>query len=867
MRFFRKLRTLLHKNRLDADMADEMRMHVELQAERNLAAGMSPDEARYAAQRAFGGVEQIKERCRDQRGLVWLEHVGRDLRFAFASLRKNPAFTLAAVFTLVVGLGATTTIFTIIDAVVWRPLPYAEPGRLVTHWGFSPATLRIWEEEQAVVDRIETHRPRGMVLSSDTEPRQVMADAVSPGLFGLLGRMPALGHPFAEIHAETGNHRVAVVSHAFWQSHFGGDPAVVGRELVLDDEPYTVIGVMPRGFGFPRPNIALWLPLRRPQSDADQNERVEMIGRLRPGVSLAAAKEVAKSLNERLNQAHPQPRGWNVSLAGLDDSRVNPGPRKMMLMFLGAVGFVLLIACTNVANLLLVRAAVRQREFAMRVALGAGGGRLIQQVLTESLVLVAGGAAGGLLFAQWAVRTLWLAAPRELTFLTINEVRMDWRVFAFTTAVVAVVTLLCGALPALRVARTDANQAAGLGSRAATPSRRQQRWQHGFVIAQSALAFVLLVGAGLLMRGFLRLNAVDPGFDLRGLSALSIQLPVQRYPSAVHRQNFFEQLRERVAAVPGVTEMAFAVGIPPQSGGFGMSVEIEIEGRAPDKLGASEWLPFNKVDDDYFRTLRIPLLRGRGFGPQDVAGGPPSIIINDQMARRFWGDTDPIGQRVRFNPRQAWLTIVGVVGDVKAMNLSDQNGDLEYYRPVRQEGYGGYMTLAIRTAGEAEPALPAIRQQLLALDPKLPIASLATARALMAETLATPRFCLALMAVFAAVALFLAAIGLYGVMSYTVAQRTQEIGVRIALGGTPGDIVRVVAGRGLALTAIGLALGAVAAVPLTQFLETMLFEVSALDPATFATVAVLLASAGAGACWLPARRAAKVDPMAALRAE
>jgi putative ABC transport system permease protein len=488
-------------------------------------------------------------------------------------------------------------------------------------------------------------------------------------------------------------------------------------------------------------------------------------------------------------------------------------------------------------------------------------------VLTESVVLVMLGAVGGLLLAHWAVQAIWVVAPNALTFLTVNQVGLGWRVVVFATGLVALAAVICGLVPALRAARFDASQSLSGTSRNAMPTRSQRKWQQGFVIAQTALAFVLLVGAGLLLRGFVRLSAVSPGFGIENLSALTLSLPAKRYPSAAQRQDFYERLRERVSALPGVTETALAGGVPPSGSGVMFSVEIEVDGKAPQKIAPTEILPYNTVGDEYFRVMRIPLLRGRSFGAEDVSGGPPSIVINDRMALRFWAGADPIGQRIRFHPRMPWMTVVGVAGDVRARGLSDESGDLEYYQSLRQQGYSAYSTVIIRTAGDRRTLDLALRREVTALDPRLPITSLSSVESLMAETLAVPRFCLGLMLGFAGVALVLAAIGLYGVMSYTVTQRTQEIGVRIALGGRSGDIVTLVARRGLALTGVGLAIGIAAAGGLTRFLQTMLFEISPLDPMTFAGVAMLLGLVGALACWLPARRAAKVDPMVALRAE
>ena len=853
-------------------MTEEMRGHLEMQTQANRAAGMSRDDALYAARRQFGGVEQLKEQCRDERrrGWLWLEHFAQDFRYAACSLRRSPSFTLTAVLTLVLGLGATITIFTIVDAVVWQPLPYAEPHRLVEvdSWQFTGQTLRDWSDAQQVMDRVEPYQGRVMVLSGENEVGQYRLEAMSPGLPELLGRAPMLGRWFHPDEAEEGNQWVVLISHRFWQRQFGGDPAVLGQKLTLDDQAYTVIGVMPRDFGFRRPNTVGWIPLVRPTTEAALKQRVEFVARLRRGMELAAAHTAIKALNAHLDQSHPQPTKWGVALLPLEKARVNPQPRKMMVMTMGAVTFVLLIACANVANLLLVRATARQREFAVRAALGAGSGRLIRQVLTESLMLVTLGAGGGMLLALWAVQAIWRVTPNDFTFLTVNDVSISWRVVTFAVGLVGLAAVVCGLVPALRASHFDANQSLGGASRSAMPTRGQRKWQHGFVVAQTALAFVLLVGAGLLLRGFVRLNAVSPGFEIKHLSSLTLSLPSKRYGTPALRQDFYDRLRERVASLPGVTEATLAGGAPPSGSGFMGGVELEIEGQAPQKiLKGMELLPYNAVADDYFRVMRIPLVRGRAFDAQDAAGGIPAIVINDRMANRFWPGKDPIGQRVRFFPRQPWMTVVGVAGDVRARGPSDETGDLEFYQSIRQHGYSAYSTVIFRTFGEPGSLDNAIRAEVKLLDPRLPISVLTPVEAMMSQTLAVSRFSLGLMTGFAVVALLLAAIGLYGVMSYAVTQRTQEIGVRIALGGETGDIVRLVTRSGLVLTGIGLAVGILVAVGLTRLLETMLFEVSALDPATFNCVVAILALIGVIASYLPARRAARVDPIVALRAE
>jgi putative ABC transport system permease protein len=870
MKFLHQLRAFFRREKFEADMAEELRTHLDLQTQANLADGMGTDAARQAARRSFGGVEQIKERCRDQRSWLWLEQTLQDLRYAAGALRKNPAFSVAAILTLTFGIGATTAIFTLVDTILWRPLPYAASERLVIQSSsqrFDAVTLREWREAQSFLDRVETRSPGTRVLTGVGEASNVAVDALSPGVLELLGRGPAMGRLFSAEDAEPGSPPVAIVSDEFWRNELAGDPAAVGREIGLDDRRYTIVGVMPRGFKFIIRGAKIWVALTRATTEAQLHQAVSLFGRLRPGLSLAAARQATKDLNRQLDQAYPRPGGWQVDLASLGAVRALPVWENMMMLVLGAVGFVLLIACSNVANLLLARATVRRREFAVRLALGAGQGRLFRQVLTESLVLAIAGAAGGLFFAYGAVKLLWLFAPYQLTVTTMNEAALNWRALGLTGGLVGLAAVLCGMVPAWQAARSNANPARSAGARSATGGRSRQRWQAALVVAQTALAVVLLVGAGLLIRGFLRLHEVDPGFETKNLAALGLRLPASRYPSAASRQAFFEGLRERIASLPGVAETSLGTGVPPNAGFRAFGATVEVEGRTPVKMAAAESLPSTIVDDSYFQTLRIPVRRGRLFDSNDGPGTPPVIVINEPMARRFWPGGDPLGQRIRFDARQPWLTVVGVVGDVRAGGPRDEYGVLLSYRSLRQEGYGADETLAVRVTANARGMLPALKRVVAELDPRLAPDVIGTVDDMIAHTLEVPRYALIVMTLFAGAAILLATVGLYGVMSYTVAQRTVEIGIRMALGGSGRDIVLFVARRGLWLTGAGLLIGVGAAVGLTRFLGSQLFEISALDPVTFAGMSAVLGLAGALGCWLPARRAARVSPLEALRAE
>jgi putative ABC transport system permease protein len=809
-----------------------------------------------------------------------MESLWQDLRYGARVLFKQPGFMVAVVLTLALGIGTNTAIFSIIDAVIWRPLPFAQPDRLVTLWsetadgrssypGMTVETALEWHNHKQIFEQVEGYTNRSFVLTGGAEPEQLVAMGVSPGLFPLLGVRPQMGRSFIETDAEPGNNRIAIISHALWQKHFGADQSAIGKSLTLNDQPYTVVGVMPQSFVFPRPRFQLWVPLSlNPTTEAERQGRVEVLTRLRPGLTLPAAQTEARAVVQRLNQERPTRRGWGMQLHRLDETRINPGPRRAMLLLFGAVGFVLLIACANAANLLLARSAMRGREIAIRAALGAGRWRLVRQLLIESFILAALGGICGVLLAQIGVDLISKLAPQALTFLSINNFTIDRRVLIFTLTVSCLTGLICGLMPALKASRPDLNWALKGVTRTATADRPQQRLRQALIVAEVAISFVLLIGAGLMIRSFLRLSHVSPGFEIRNLLTLSLNLPSRLYPTIDHQRNFLAQVQQRIAAVPGVEGVTVATGIPPRGGGFSFNVEVEVEGRSIDKLDPKHFLPFNSVAPNYFQVLRIPFLRGRTFEPQDVPSTPRVIIINDQMANKYWPNDDPIGKRIRFYKESPWMTVVGVVGDVKAMGLSDENGGFEYYTSSTQDKQpGGQQTLVVRTLAEPASLAPAIKAQVWAIDNKQAFYTVSTAEEMLDESLAESRFYLLLMAIFAGSAIVLAALGLYGVISYTVTQRTSEIGIRIALGARPNDVLKLVIGQALALTLIGVGLGLAAAFWLTRLLSSLLFNISVTDPVTFVAIGFLMIIVALIACYLPARRAARVDPLVALRCD
>ncbi len=809
-----------------------------------------------------------------------MQTLWQDLRYGARMLLKHKGFTAVAVLTLALGIGINTAVFSVADAVLFRPLPFTEPQRLAEIYQQQPGSqtayqslrweaFQEWREQTEVFERVEAYSPRNFTLTGGREPETIPAPAVSPGLFAMLGVHPQLGRPFQPEEAQPGAGRVILLSDGFWRRYFGGDRAVIGKTLTLNDEPYTVVGVMPPKFKFPYRKFELWVPLAlTPLNELKRPNRFNVVGRLRAGVSLAEAQSRLDLVSAQLSAARPDPQGWGVKLAALDARRVNPGPRRALLSLLGAVALVMLLACANAANLLLSRAAARQGEVAIRLALGAGRWRLLRQMLTESVLLSSLAGAVGLLLAWWGVDLLTQFTPDELTFLSVNEISLDRRVLLFTLGLSLLTGIGFGLLPALKSTRPDLQQALKGGSRAASADRAQNRLRRSLVIAEIALSLVLLVGAGLMMRAFLRLSSVPPGFDPHNLIAAALSLPQQRYQTLAQEEDFFAQLKARMLAMPGVEAVTVAAGVPPQGGGITFGMDVEIEGHPPEAFDRKQMLPFSYVDSDYFQTLRIPLLQGRAFGAEDTVNAPPALIINEEMARYYWPSGSPVGQRLRISKTGKWYTVIGVTGDVNFGKPGFGYSKMEIYYPWSQETRrSGQRTLIVRTTGEANRLIPAVKGGIWTFDKDQPIYQINTVENLMSSALAEPRFYLLLLSAFACVTLLLVSLGIYGVVSYLVSQRRHEIGIRIALGAQTRDVLRLVLGDGMLLTAIGIGIGVLAALALGRWIRNLLYEQSATDPLTFIAVPLLLAGVALLACWIPARRAAKVDPVVVLRSE
>jgi predicted permease len=875
-RFLHRFRSLFRKGRLEREMERELRFHLEMEAEKNIGRGMSEEEAQLAARRSFGGVEQTKETYRDLVRFRPVEDLWQDLHYGARMLGKNPGFTVIAVLALALGIGANTAIFSVVNAVLLKPLPYHEPHGLVyiTHSGSSAHIHRFvhWQAESKAFDDLVLFEPGQISLTGRGEPERLDAVWATANLIPALGVAPQLGRAFTPEEDRPGGAPVVILSHAFWQRRFGGDPAIIGQSLTLDRESRQVIGVMPPDFKFiqkadvllPRALNVQW-ELQRATPGASYFIGY-FFGRLKPGFSVEQAQSELNSILLRLELDPLDPKDKKGEYPQV---RVTPlGERLVghlrwgLLVLFGAVAFVLLIACANVANLMLARAHVRQKEMAIRAAMGAGRGRLFRQMLTESLLLSLCGGINGLLLALLGVKALVPLIPDNLAHL--KEGSVDGRALGFTFIACLLTGVIAGIIPALQTSQIDLNESLKEGARSAALSKRKsaRRVSPALVVAELALTLALLVGAGLLIKSFLRLRAVEPGYNPDNLLTMIIPLYSARY-SLTQQRVFYQDLLRRIQSLPGVKDAA--IGVLPLAG-VGTVVDSPRENR-----GGGDTCCFN-VSADYFRTMGMRLRAGRGFTEWDNENAPPVIVINETHARRRFAGEDPIGKRIvyKWHPRREG-TIVGVVADVKRFGLESEGQDSEQYHSVLQDvsfsdGVGN-IHLVVRTAGDPMKLAPAVRQQVWAIDPNMPVVDVMSMEQRLAESVAPRRFQMLLFGAFAAVALVLAAVGVYGVISHSVSRRTHEIGIRIALGARPRDVLAMIIRQGMSLALLGVAIGLAAAFALARVMASFLFNVKATDPVTFAGISLLLLSVAFLAAYFPARRATRVDPMVALKHE
>jgi predicted permease len=874
------LRSMFRKNTVEQELGSELHFHIERQVEENIASGMTPQEARRAAMREFGGVEQVKEECRDTRRVNFFENVLADIHYGLRMLRKSPSFTFFAVAVLALGIAANSAIFSIADAVLIRPLPYADANRLVMVWedasafGFpkdtpAPGNFSDWKSRnQVFTDVAATSFGDAFNLIGTGAPEKLTGRSVTANLLSVLGATPELGRDFRPEDDVPGATRVAILSHGLWLRRFGGDPEILGKEILLNYEKCTIIGVMRRGFQFPDRDAELWTPARFTKEDLANHGShfLEVVARLKPGVSLKSANADLAVIAKEMEKEHPDSNAKLGAFAVPLREEFAGDVRPAILMLVGAVCFVLLIACANVANLLLSRATARRREMAMRLALGATRGRIVQQMLTESVLLAIFAGAAGLLLSMWGTRFLATLIPAGIAPMAGTGV--DARVLLFTLAVTLATGVLFGIIPASRVSHFHLTPSLKQGGGQSGVGSGGQKLRDALVICEVALAIVLLAGGALMIRSLQNLYHLDPGFRADHVLVAHTSLPYQKYKLFAQRSAFYDQVVANVERLPGVIAAGYTTWIPLTNPGGAMA--ITIEGK-PEPPPGQMFIPnVRMISKDYIAALRTKLIDGRLFEQGDGFGRPLVALINQTMAKNYWPGENAIGRRFkvgRYSEKNPWVMVVGIVGDVHQAGI-DLPARAEVYMPCEQEDKGyDPEYLAVRTSGDPMALAEAVRQQVWAVDKEQPVAGVMPLEDLVDDNLASRKMQASLLSGFAGLALLLVTLGIYAVLSFAVTQRTQEIGVRVALGAQPHDVLRMIFSQGFKLFLIGAAIGLAAAFALSRALVHLLFGVSAYDPASFASVTLLLAAVALLACYVPARRATRVDPLTALRYE
>ncbi len=874
------VRNLFHRERVDGDLDAELRAYVEALAADKMRRGLSHAEAVRAARLELGNMDGVKEEVRDVRMGASIELLRRDIAFGARALRKTPAFTVAAALALALGIGATTAILSVVNAVLLRPLPYADADRLtvILHGGrnpVAPANFVDWRRQTRSFTDMAAAEYWTPTLAVGDEPEEVNALHISAGMLPMLGVPPLIGRTFTAEEEQPGNERVAVISYGLWQRRFAGNRSVVGHTVALDGNVFTIIGVMPPSFRFApfwATRAELWAPLSLGQRLGSRNgQSLRIFARLRPGVTLEQARSDLAAVTGRLEREYPG-SNRDVSVVPLKEKVVGD-IRTPLVVLLVAVAFVLLIACANVAHMLLARAASRQKEMAIRTALGATRARLLAQLFVESVVLALAGGAAGLLLAFWGVRSLIAASPAIIP--RVADVSIDGPVLLMTLGITAATAIAFGLVPALRAARVHLADAFKDGDRGSSEGRGRNRLRSALVASEFALALVLLVGAGLMIRSVAALQHVDPGFDPRGVVSMSISTVGTKEADPARHADFYVNALERVKAVPGVESASFINHLP--IAGDEWRLSFAIEGRPKPRPGEAPGATYRVVFPGYFHTMRIPLLRGRDVMETDRLDAPPVVVINDFMAKEHWPNEEAIGKRLTIDD-SSWATVVGVVKNDVRQSWSAPPEEEVFFPFLQQPGYmsgagpRGSMTLVARAACDGERCDAAalatpIRNAVRSIDRKIPLAAVQTMSAVVSDATAESRFYLTLLAAFASIAVTLAAVGIYGVMSYSVSRRTHEIGIRIALGADPSSVLRLIVRQGMTLAVIGGAIGIVGAYALTRLMAGLLFGVSPTDPATFVAVAAILCTVAFAASAIPARRATRIDALIALRSD
>ncbi len=802
-----------------------------------------------------------------------METIVRDIRYGVRSLLKRPGFTAIALIALALGIGANTAIFSLVNAVLLRPLPFAEPDRLVWVWGnirnggsrasVSPLDYLDFREQNTTFEEFAASFsiPLPLNLTGNGEPERLSAAGVTGNYFQALGAIPALGRTFLLENEKPGSDQVAVLSYGLWQKRFAGDLNIVNKTITLDGRTCTVLGVMPQEFNFPQA-AELWVPMNfdiAPGMKQRKAHFLRPIGKLKPGVTLAQAQADTDVIAGRLEEQYPESNtGWNLRLVSLREQLVGNSRPTLFILF-GAVGFVLLIACANVANLLLVRAAGRQKEIALRTALGAGRFRIVRQMITESVLLSLIGGTLGALLAMWGVDLL--VTLSEGTIPPTAHVKIDITVLGFTLLISVLTGVLFGLAPALRTMKLNLSESLKEGGRSAHEGAQRNRMRSVLVVIESAVAVVLLIGAGLLIRSLLQLQDVSPGFDAQNVLTMRVDLPRDKYATHEKTKSFFSELESRVGGLPGVETVGFVSELP--LSGQPNDMPYTVEGRPPASSDQAFDDDFRRVNTGYFSALRIPLLRGRNFTEQEVRQGDKVLIISELLARQAFPNEEPLGKRLILAMGNEPWEIIGIVGDIRH-HAMEMRPVAAMYLPTYESRW---TNVVIRTKGDPAGLAAAVRKVVQGIDPDQPVANVRTMEQWVDLAVASARYRTTLLGLFALVALVLASTGIYGVMSYSVAQRTHEIGVRMALGARQFDVLKLVVRQGMTLVVVGVGIGLLGAAALTRVLSTLLFGVTARDPLTFVAVAALLTLIAFVACYLPARRATKVDPLVALRYE
>ena len=869
------------RGRMLDDLDQEIRDHIERETQDNVDRGMTPQEARRAALKKFGNVTLVKEEAREVWRFFWLEQLWQDVQFGLRMLRKSPGFTAIAIGTLALAIGANTAIFSVVYAVLLRPLPYPNPAQLVTLFedklqegvkgtGCSYPDFEQWRAQNHVFSGIAGATGHSLTLTGRGEPADVTTEVVTSDFFSLLDVKPLLGRTFTPDDTKRGAAPVVILGENLWRSRFGADPKILGQSVTLEKRPFTVVGVMPASFRPPPfdEDRATWIPLvQDPMFGGWMPQRgghwLIVVARRKPGVSLAQAQAEMDTIASRLAKDSPEDSGWTIRLVPLQEFTIG-SVRTALLVLLAAVGVVLLIACVNIANLLLTRATSRAREMGIRVALGAGRNRIVRQLLTESVVLGLIGGVLGVCLAWWGVHAFRSLLPADLP--RVQEIRIDGWVLGFALLLSVGASLLFGLAPALFAAEHDVQAGLKEGGAQGGKGGVRKRMRSFLAVAEIALATVLLVATGLLIRSFLTLTSVSPGFDADHLLRADISLPQFEYSKPQQWTAFSNDLMARIQAEPGMQDSAMVVPLPLASGSINLT--FEIEGNPPLAPGISRTADYVSVSPGYFHVMRIPLLRGRTFDEQDVASTPRVALISETLAHIYFPNQDPIGKRMIFGfpphgdaPRE----IVGIVGDVRDAALDQQPGPMMYVPYAQAPIWGG--EVVVRTNSNPSSAANTIREDVRGIDPDLPVTDVELMTTAISESVAQPRFSTLLLSLFGVLAVVLAAAGIFGVISYWVASRTHEIGIRMALGATPRIVLSLILSESAKVLLFGLALGIAGALAIGRFLSTLLFGVRPADPLTYAAVALLLTLVALAASCVPVRRAMRVDPLVALKYE